>query len=461
MKTKIFTIPFLLFLSLPLSYARTLVRTEQLSGKEKREMIEKIGGLIKDHYVFPELGAKYGEETLALAGSDKFDEVSDPKEFGEKVTAALQELTKDKHFYFRLVEKTDLAEDEGGSLHHPARYFRLGQKEHLGVFRLDWIDGGIGYLDYRRFYYPSEAKKMFLGALNFLSSANALIIDLRKNQGGGGSLIPWMCSYFLPYPTQLTGTYNRSDGVTEEWWTMEHVEGKRLLDVPLFLLIGKNTFSAAEYLAYDLKVRKRATLVGEPTRGGAHSTDLYPVGDRFEIYIPTARAVNPVTGTNWEGIGVLPDVQVPAEKALETATELAKKAALEYGKAKNDNLARSVEKMQEQLDQAESLYQKGRDDEARRLLDAVFQSISETGMLNEFFIDVLAYHYSSHQSQKMATEILEKQTELFPESPRAYVSLALEYFRQGERTQANKYFEKVLELDKNHSIARQMLKRLD
>ena len=461
MKSKIFTILFILLLSLSFSNARTFIQTEQIGGKEKRELIEKIGGLIKDHYVFPELGEKYGEGTMALAGSGKFDDVSDPKEFGEKVTAALQELTKDKHFYFRLVEKTDLAEDERGSLHHPVRYFRLGEKEHLGIFRLDWIDGEVGYLDYRRFYYQSEAKKMFLEALHFLSSANAIIIDLRKNQGGGGSLIPWMCSYFLPYPTQLTGTYYRNDDLTEEWWTMEHVEGKRLLDVPLFLLIGKNTFSAAEYLAYDLKVRKRATLVGEATRGGAHSTDLYPVGDRFEIYIPTARAVNPVTGTNWEGTGVLPDVQVPAEKALETATELAKKTALKYGKTKNDKLARSVEKMQEQLDQAESFYQEGRDDEARRLLDAVFQAVSEEGMLNEFFIDVLAYHYSSHQSHRMATEILKKQTELYPESPRAYESLALEYFRQGKEKQAKKYFEKVLELDKTHSIARQMLKKLE
>lgn len=461
MKSRICALLFFLSLSLPFSHARTLIQTEQLSGKEKRELIEKIGILIKEHYVFPDLGVKYGQETLSLAGSGKFDDVSDPKEFGEKVTAALQELTKDKHFYFRLVEKTDLAEDERGSLHHPVRYFRLGQKEHLGIFRLDWIDGGIGYLDYRRFYYQSEAIKMLLEAIHFLSSANAIIIDLRENRGGGGSLIPWLCSYFLPYPTQLTGTYYRNDNITEEWSTMEHVEGKRLLDVPLFLLIGKNTFSAAEYLAYDLKVRKRAVLVGEPTGGGAHSVDLYPVGNRFEIYLPTARAVNPVTGANWEGTGVLPDVQVPAEKALETAMELAKKAALEYGKTKSEKLARAVEEMQEQLDQAESLYQKGRDDEARLLLDAVLRVVSENGMLNEFFIDVLAYHYSSHQSPKMATEILIKQTELYPESPRAYESLALEFFRQGEEKQAKRYFERVLELDQTHSIARQMLKRLD
>lgn len=460
-KMKMFTTLLFLSLSFSLSNARALIKTEQINEKEKQELTEKIGVLIKEHYVFPDLGAKYGREIMSLSKSDKFDDVSDPKEFGEKVTAALQELTKDKHFYFRLVEKSDLGEDERGSLHHPVRYYRLGEKEHLGIFRLDWIANDVGYLDYRRFYYQSEAKRLLLGAMDFLSSANAIIIDLRENRGGSGKLTPWLCSYFLPHPTQLTGTYYRNDNIAEEWWTMEHVEGKRLLDVPLFLLIGKNTFSAAEYLAYDLKVRKRATLVGEPTKGGAHSVDLYPVGDRFEIYIPTARAVNPVTGSNWEGTGVLPDVQVPSEKTLETALELAKKAAQEYGQAKNEKRAHAVEKMQEKLDQAEALYEQGRDTDARLLLDAVFLDVSQSDMLNEFFIDVLAYHYSSRRSYQIATDIMIKQIELYPESPGACESLAWAYYRQGDKNRAAKYFKKVLELDKNNSIAQQMLEKLD
>ena len=109
----------------------------------------------------------------------------------------------------------------------------------------------------------------------------------------------------------------------------------------------------------------------------------------------------------------------------------------------------------------ESLCQKGKDAEARLLLDAVFQAISENGLLNEFYIEVLAYHYSSHRSYQIATEILKKQTEHYPESPRAYVSLAQEYFRQGKEKPAAKYFKKVLELDKNNSIAKQMLEKLD
>jgi C-terminal processing protease CtpA/Prc len=97
-------------------------------------------------------------------------------------------------------------------------------------------------------------------------------------------------------------------------------------DVPLFILTGPKTFSAAESFAYDLQSRKRATIVGEPTKGGAHSVDAFRVDDQFEFYISTERSISPVTGGNWEGTGVLPDVTVPAANALEKALVLAKEA---------------------------------------------------------------------------------------------------------------------------------------
>ncbi|MFH1940923.1 MAG: S41 family peptidase [bacterium] len=433
---------------------------ESFKNKDKKELIEKISDLLKDNYVFPDLGEKYGREILTIYKSGEFGKISNPKAFGENVTSALQKITNDKHILFRLIEASDLGESKEGSLHHPARYFRLGQREHCGIFRLDWIENEIGYMDYRRFYYHQEAKEMLLNAIRFLSPANAIIIDLRENRGGSGKLIPLLLSYFFPYPTQLTGTYYRKEDVTEEWWTFEKIEGKRLLDVPLLVLIGPKTFSAAEYLAYDLKVRKRATFIGKPSGGGAHSVDLFPVGEHFEIYIPTARAVNPVTGSNWEGTGVVPDIPVPSEAALDTAVVLARNSVQEFGKMKDAKIKIVVDEMQKQLDEAESLYKKGKSDEAESLLDIAFQTGSQADLLNEFFIQVLAYHYSSIQAHKMAIGILNKQVELFPESRSAYESLAWSYYQQGEKELAMKNFEKVLELDQNNSVAKEMIKKL-
>jgi tetratricopeptide (TPR) repeat protein len=406
------------------------------------------------------LGKEYAKEISNLSQSCEFDHVSDPKEFGEKVTDVLQKLTNDKHIKFRLIEASELGENKKGSLHHPVRYHRLGQKEHLGIFRLDWIENEIGYLDYRRFYNQKKAKKMLTDALRFLSRANAIIIDLRENGGGSGNLIPWLISYFLPHPTQLTGTYYRNHDLLEEWWTLERVEGKRLLDVPLFILIGKNTFSAAEYFAYDLKVRNRATLIGEVSKGGAHSVDLYPVGDNFEIYISTARAVNPVTGTNWEGAGIAPDIAVPSESALDTAIELAKEAAQEYGKSKDAKITEAVQRMQGQLDQAEKFFKENDVNQAESLLESAFQTGMQADLIDEFFIQVLAYHYSSLENYKMSIWLLEKHTQLYPENTNGYAALAWAYYKAGEKKLALKQCEKVLELDKRNSVAKRMLKEL-
>ncbi|HET6980827.1 MAG TPA: S41 family peptidase, partial [Myxococcaceae bacterium] len=79
------------------------------------------------------------------------------------------------------------------------------------------------------------------------------------------------------------------------------------------------TFSGGEELAYDLQSLRRATLIGETTGGGANLTGGHTLDDWFVIAVPWARAVNPVTKSNWEGVGVRPDVATKATAALDEA----------------------------------------------------------------------------------------------------------------------------------------------
>ena len=440
--------------------ASSLAQEPQLlpDKQNRREIILKINQLLKDHYIFPDSAAQYGDKLLRTLESGEYDTLQDASTFAKAVTGDLQKITNDKHLKFRLIEPSDVGEEKEGSLHHPVRLFRLGQKEHLGFYRLDWLEGNIGYLDLRRFYSPTVAKEMLVNAMNFLSGANAIIIDLRKNQGG--DLDPVFSSYFLNYPTRLSSIYYREGDFTQETGTIEKIEGQRMTDIPLFLLIGKETFSAAEAFAYDLKVLKRAILVGDSTKGGAHSVDLYKIADRFEIYISTSRFINPVTKTNWEGSGVIPDILVPAESALDTVMVLARKAAKEYGQIKDKDLKETVENMQRQLDRAEQLFQTGNDEPATTVLDSAFQTGTRANLINEFFVEVLAYDYLSGPSEKMQMAILKKNIELFPESYNPYLLLAMTYEEQGKEESAIKYFEKVLELDPNNSVAIAMLKKL-
>src|ERR1044072_8406622 len=105
-----------------------------------------------------------------------------------------------------------------------------------------------------------------------------------------------------------------------------------MADVPLYVLTSDYTFSGAEEFTYNMQSRKRATIIGETTGGGANPGGMFPINDRFGIFIPTGRAINPVTKTNWEGVGVKPEIAVEASHALDTAVALARQAAESHRK---------------------------------------------------------------------------------------------------------------------------------
>jgi C-terminal processing protease CtpA/Prc len=94
-------------------------------------------------------------------------------------------------------------------------------------------------------------------------------------------------------------------------------------DKPVYVLVDSQTYSAAEAFAYDLQSLKRATIVGTRTRGGANAGGLKELGSDLFVVIPIGRAENPITHSNWGGVGVIPDVQVAPEVAQVTAIALA------------------------------------------------------------------------------------------------------------------------------------------
>ncbi len=146
-------------------------------------------------------------------------------------------------------------------------------------------------------------------------------------------MVQFLCSYFLENPRKhLNSFYYKEKDKTTQYWTYTYLPGKRLDKVDLYLLTSKNTFSAAEEFSYNLKNMKRATIIGETTGGGAHDNKFVILNDNFEMGLPFARAVNPITKTNWEGTGVEPNVNVSSDRALETAQVLAMKKLSEKEK---------------------------------------------------------------------------------------------------------------------------------
>jgi retinol-binding protein 3 len=236
---------------------------------------------------------------------------------------------------------------------------------NYGFRKLERLEGNVGYLELEGFFPTELGAETAVAAMNFLANTDALIIDLRHNHGGGPAMVALICSYlFDPEPVHLNDLYFRPEDSTHQWWTLAYVPGKRYTGKDVYVLTSKETVSAAEEFTYNLKTRKRATIVGETTAGGANPGGPRRINDNFAIWVPSGRAINPVTKTNWEGTGVAPDVAVSSARALQTAhlaalKTIAEKAAArrrasspapEPGEERRDReLRKAIERLQKEL----------------------------------------------------------------------------------------------------------------
>jgi hypothetical protein len=199
-------------------------------------------------------------------------------------------------------------------------------RNNYGFRKVEVLPGNIGYIKFDQFHESEEARETAAAALAFVADCEALIFDLRHNGGGTRHMGQFISSYLFDRAIHLGGQYSRPTDETTEWWTLEKIPGKRFSpEVPVYILTSSMTFSAAEAFAYWLKDLKRVTVVGETTGGGAHPVHERVINDRFWMRVPFARAISPVSKTDWEGVGVIPDIKVPASQALEAACQDAAK----------------------------------------------------------------------------------------------------------------------------------------
>ena len=296
---------------------------EQLSG---REIVTKALELLRANYVFPEQAGQAATAIEARLEAGEYDDL-DEITLTERLTRDLQEITGDRHLRVVLgggpgPRRERIGEPEEPKDHEARRLAmrRMGRLDNFGIRQVERLDGNVGYLDVRRVAVPANAGPAIGAAMELVAGTYALIIDLRHNHGGAPEGVVFWCSYLLDErPTHLNDIFHADTGETRQFWALPYVPGTRYLDRPVFVLTSGRTFSGGEDFAYTLQALGRATVVGETTGGGAHPTRGFPISAAVHIGIPFARSVNPVTGTNWQGTGVVPDVAVAAEQAYDVA----------------------------------------------------------------------------------------------------------------------------------------------
>ncbi len=295
---------------------------ERLDAAERKRVIDGAIANLKEYYVYPDVAQKMADALLAHQKSGDYDRVTDGRPFAGLLTDQLRNVSPDFHLSVGY-EPVRLPDPVGPSPEVIADY-RLEMQYSNCMFRnVEMLPHNIGYLKFNSFPDPAVCQATAEAAMAKLNNANAIIFDLRSNGGGSSKMVALIATYLFDHPTHLNDMYNRAKNSTREFWTLPPVLGNQLANKPAYVLTAAGTYSAAEEFSYDLKMLKRATLVGETTGGGAHMGRGHRIDDHFWILVPDTRAINPISKANWQGTGVEPDVKVKAADALTTAQDMA------------------------------------------------------------------------------------------------------------------------------------------
>jgi hypothetical protein len=299
--------------------ASASVQRLDVDAATRQRVIATAAALLREQYVSAEIGERMAAALADRAARGAYDAITLGPALAQLLTFELREVSGDHHVgvMYSVESIPERADDSHGG--DADEYLRTARRANFGFARLELLPGNLGYLDLRGFYRAEVAGATAAGAMAFLSDTDALIIDLRHNGGGSPSMVSLLATYLIAgEPVHLSDIVWRSEGRTESLWTLADVPGRRYLK-PVYLLTSGSTFSAAEGFACVLQSLGRAHVIGETTAGGANAGRATRLGEHFSIVVPSGHAIDAVRKTSWEGVGVSPDVGVPAGIALETA----------------------------------------------------------------------------------------------------------------------------------------------
>ncbi|MEZ0469318.1 S41 family peptidase [Luteimonas salinilitoris] len=306
--------------------------TATAAAADPRGHVAGVAQVVEARYYDPARGKEIADRLRADAAQGTFDALRDPRDLATALTGHLRPI--DRHFSVRWSpEPASVPEHRGDSPASSAPPLDRDRRGNYGVRRVEVLPGNVGYIDLRQFAHfdfeapAPPARRAIEAALQLVAHADALVIDLRGNGGGSPAMVGYLASAFTPRGADIYNVFHAREGTTSEapgdWYPTPR------LDTPLYLLTSARTGSAAEAFAYTLQNAGRATVVGEATAGAANPGAEFEAGHGFRVFVSTGSPVSPVTGRNWEGDGVQPDVAVAPADALSTARVLALEAMLE------------------------------------------------------------------------------------------------------------------------------------
>src|SRR5262245_6540289 len=319
-----------------------------IASDDPRAVATVLAERLEASYVDEAAGKAIAADLRSRAAAGEFDRLAG-ESLAQSLNARIRAVTADPHLGVRFsAEPVADAESAEPTPEERERMRHFAAAQNFGFEKLERLPGNVGFMELNGFADPQFAGDTAVAAMAFLGNADALIIDLRYNSGGMPGIGMLLCSYLFDRPVHLHLSEWRENAGTrvEQFWTQAYVPGRRLAHQPVFILTSERTISAAESFAYGLQAIGRARIVGEVTAGGGHAGAEVRIAEHFAAFIPTGRAVNPITKANWEGSGIQPDVVVDEEQAAAAEHRIALEA---LGDAADDESTRA--EYQDALDQ--------------------------------------------------------------------------------------------------------------
>lgn len=424
-------------------------------AQSNEEVIKRFQKVMLDNYIFLDKAQQVEQRLNELMEAKHFDAYTTPEELAAEILKQTQEIVHDGHLRVRAPREQSNTVNPDPMSEFMRRVYRYRSPM---VNEVKYMEGNVGYFDFRYFGGSEQSFAQIDMVMEQLEQADAMIIDLRQNGGGSPKMVQYICSYFFKEKVLLNSIYTRQNkrlNLKDHTETLEviDVKGKKRPNIPVFILTSSRTFSAAEDLSYTMQSYKKAQIIGEVTGGGAHPVMYMPLVNGFSASIPYARSINPITKSNWEGTGVIPDVKVVADSALITAHQLASQAVSEYKNSYFEPLQKALDAI---ANEAEAQKQETG-------IVEMLQKAIDNDILNEDDINLMGYSYLLNERVPAALAIFKANIQLFPASANAYDSYAEGLAMNGNNDLALENYEKSVALatEQEHPNLNAFKDRLD